>query len=314
MNNITQEDLQNAVADVVFDATEASLLPPVETEDGFQIVKIKKIKPSKTQTLREVRTQVIDDLKQQKISEDIANLTQEIEDAVSGGSTLEEIARTHKLAIVNSGFFERLDSTQNTQVSKEMIKAAFDQEIGEDGPVIENGPAVEGTPNTLFLLRVDEVKESHIPEMGAVTHSIKEKIILEKALQEAKGMAEEFVKLHGNAADTYVKKNASIRSKSYSWITMQAATDKKLDPAIIEKAFAQPKGGKDIISINDHIYIVENLDIRPVEVESNLGEYKEMKNTLMEVLNQDIFAQYMKALKEKHGVEVYDEEINTLLN
>jgi hypothetical protein len=35
---------------------------------------------------------------------------------------------------------------------------------------------------------------------------------------------------------------------------------------------------------------------------------------LMEVLNQDIFAQYMAALKTKHNVEIYDEEMDTLLS
>lgn len=309
MNNITQDDLQDSVADAVFSEDKPGLVGPVKTDDGYQIVKINKIKPGRTQSLREVKAQVIEDLKHQKLSEDIATLTQKIEDEVSGGATLEEIARNHELQIVHSGFFAKHEEAENPQVSPEMVKAAFDQSAGEDGPVIEVNQ------NMLFILRVDEIKESHIPEAASIKNSIRDDIVKQKAMEKAENIAAQLKNIKNNRAmDAFVRKNAFIRSKSYPWVNMQTISKTKLSPKIIEKAFSQNKGEKGIVKIDSHIYVVQTIDTKPVEVESDLRGYKEMKNSLMEVLNQDIFAQYMQALKAKHGVEIYDEEMDTLLS
>ncbi len=309
MSNITQDDLQDSVADAAFNVDTPTVVGPVKTEDGFQIIRINKIKPSRTQPLREVKAQVIDDLKQQKLTEDIANLTQQIEDEVSGGSTLEEIARNHELQIVHSGFFSKHEHAKAPQVSAEMVKAAFDQSTGEDGPVIEVNQ------NMLFIMRVDEIKEDHIPELSEIKQTIKDDITKLKALQKAKNIAKQLKESKSNASiDTIVRKNSFVKSKSYPWVNMQTITKTKLNPRIVEKAFSQRKGSKEIVDLDTSVYVIETIDTQPVEVESNLRGYKDMKNTLMEVLNQDIFAQYMEALKVKHGVEIYDEEMNTLLS
>ncbi len=311
INNVTPDDLQDVVSEVVFDVSKAPFITdPIKTEDGYQIVKIKKIKASHTQPLAVVKAQVIDDLRQQKLSEDIATLTQTIEDEVSGGSTLEEIARNHKLNIINSGFFHKSQGKLNNGIVPEMVKAAYDQAVGEDGPV------VEVNQSKLFILRVDAVQPEHIPELDAVKDTVRADILFQKAKDEAAIIAKKLQSMSGNkkATDELVRANAFIQSKTMGWKTMQTIAKDKLAPKVLEKAFSQKTGVRDLVETPSGFVVIETIDTKPVEIESKLREYKETKSMLMEVLNQDIFGQYIDALKEKHGVETYDEEMDTLLS
>jgi hypothetical protein len=54
--------------------------------------------------------------------------------------------------------------------------------------------------------------------------------------------------------------------------------------------------------------------IKKAVAEKNLGDYASLKMEIAELLTRDLLLQYFNALKEKHGVTIYDDVLETLVD
>lgn len=137
----------------------------------------------------DVKDQVIRDLQNQQAADKIYELTQNLDDALAGGATLEEIAKTHALQIVK---VEGVDGQGTTLAGvpspafqgHEMLKGAllstaFATEDGQDSNF------VEGPDGLYYIVRVDEMKPSQAQDFKEAQARVTKAWTLEQQIQEA---------------------------------------------------------------------------------------------------------------------------------
>ena len=109
--------------------------------------------------------------------DEMATLIQTIEDAISGGASLEEVAKTHNLKGVHTAHLAADAKKLQKGLQDHMLKTAFEQEVDETGPVVELEDGMA------YVVRVDRVDASVLPPSPLLRALCAN--ILEKRVQEA---------------------------------------------------------------------------------------------------------------------------------
>lgn len=152
----------------------------------------------------EVKDQVTHDLQTQMAADKIYELTQTLDDALAGGATLEEIAKTHSLAMVKvegvdgQGTLLSGDASSAFGVHEKMKEAllstAFATEDGQDSNFIE------GPEGMYYIVRVDEVKPSQAQDFKDAKLRVEKAWSLDQQIQEAVTRAQKLASDINNGA------------------------------------------------------------------------------------------------------------------
>ncbi|MCK8783540.1 SurA N-terminal domain-containing protein [Roseomonas sp. NAR14] len=87
-----------ALADAAFAAPEGGVTDPVQSPFGWHVLRVAKIEPPASRPLEAVRDEIRRDLQAERAIDLSYRRANEIEDALAGGATLEEVARRFGLA------------------------------------------------------------------------------------------------------------------------------------------------------------------------------------------------------------------------
>jgi len=91
-----------AAADQVFAAANGATVGPIKSALGFQIVHVDGIEKSAGKTLDQAKPEIVTALTAKKKTEALSTLAQKLEDAISGGSTFDEVTKANKLTVVST--------------------------------------------------------------------------------------------------------------------------------------------------------------------------------------------------------------------
>lgn len=314
-HKVGEEELADRVGDKAFSLKEGQTSEVFEGDNAeFQVVKVLKIRPSAPQPLSQVHTQVIADMRRQKAMDDMAALIQTIEDAISSGASLEEIAKTHHLSLIHAPLLTANagDSSSKTKVGglqSSMIKTAFEQSLDETGPVVEleDGSA--------YVVRVTQVIPQHIQPLESLKNRIEEGIVQER-LQKAIDAKIEWIFNKGEFSIKHrqaIAKDPSVQTfkvPTMTFLGLKEHPDVTQEIRSILWALSKDQGGRIVYKNRPAVISVDA--IKPANASKNLGDYASLKNEVAELLNRDILLQYFNALKEKHGVTIYEDVLSNL--
>jgi peptidyl-prolyl cis-trans isomerase D len=156
----------------------------VESEFGFHIIKVEGKEPARTQTLDEVRPQVIAALTQEKAHALASDRADAARARVVGGETLGAVAEADGLSVASPPPFAQNDMISGIGRNADVTKAAFGAAAGDVGPVID-------TPTGFVLFRVAERLPSHVPELATIRDRVEIAARNERAAALAKSTAED---------------------------------------------------------------------------------------------------------------------------
>lgn len=338
LKGVTQAELNDKLGEEAFDLKVGEVSDVVKSNEGFQTVKVLKITPPTTKSLKQVRTQVIADLQRQKAMDEMATLIQTIEDAISGGASLEEVAKDHKLKLIKETKPLALASKKQNHhkdLDDQMIKTAFEQEADEVGPVVEleDGRA--------YVVNVSDIQPENVKSFDALNSGERGNVrdhVLQSRLEETVKKEARFIfdakKIEGILAKQGITFNGKVLSKKHSippahlmLLKRDHAARKRVlppmnftglesNPEIDQKLRAEiwkvEKHGAAEINYQGSPAVIYVKDIKPAVVEKNIGEYTSLKHEMMEMLNRDLVLQYLDALKQKYGVTIYEDVLSTL--
>jgi peptidyl-prolyl cis-trans isomerase D len=311
LHHVTQEDLSDKLGEEAFELATGETSEVFKGEEGFQIVRVLKITPPTTKPLNQVHQQVVANLKRQKALDEVATLIQTIEDAISGGASLEEIAKIHGLKLIHIPSIPVTVQKTNIplHIEESMVKTAFEQDAGEAGPVVELEDGVA------YVVRVDQIEAPEVEPFDRVQKQVEEHLLAER-LKDAIDKKINFILNNGTMDAGHIQalqKDPSVLRITLPQINYTGSKDHpEITQEIRSAVWKVGQGQGVIVTYKDAPAVAYVERVKPAVVEKSLGEYTSLKGEMAEMLNRDLLIQYFEALKDKYDVRIYEDILNGL--
>ena len=181
-----------AVAAAAFGAPQGQLVGPIQGSFGFYVVRTERINTTPARPLASVRDEIARNITQRKANDALGELVARVEQQVSDGASVEEIARTERLSIVTTPPITAagLVPGQTWVVPPELqplLTAAFEVDPDNPEPIVEQVVA-----NQRFaLLGVERVIPAAAPPLAQIQDSVRMILVQEMALARARQAAQQ---------------------------------------------------------------------------------------------------------------------------
>ncbi|MGE3400993.1 MAG: peptidyl-prolyl cis-trans isomerase [Vicinamibacterales bacterium] len=277
----------------------------VQSQFGFHIIKVADKRPAVTRTLDEVRAQIEDQLAWQRVDQQIADQTTQLNTRIDDPSDLDAVARERGLTVTESGFFAREDPVPGLGPAPQVASAAFTL---ADNTVTD---AVT-TPRGPVYFTVTAKRDPYVPELDEVRDRVREDVLRTKATEMSRTRGGEIAAGLRSARDfAAAAKAQGFEAKTTELVPRESALpDVGVSQEIDRAAFALPVGGvSDPITTSDGTYIVrvtERDDVTPEEFRQARDQFRE--ELLAERKNR-FFSAYMTKAKANMRIEINDEVV-----
>ena len=179
-----------AVANAAYSAPQGAVTPPIQSPFGWHVVRVEAIERTPATPLAAVRAELEAQITQRKQTESLGALVTKIEDALSEGSSFEEVARANGLAvqetppITATGAQPGVAGWRPSPELGPLLKAAFERAPDED-------PAVETiVPDQRFaMLAIGRVVPAAPPQLAQIAPNVKADLVRRRAAERARAVA-----------------------------------------------------------------------------------------------------------------------------
>lgn len=207
--------LEPAAEEIAQQLTEAGQVSqPVKIEDGYQILKLTNLVAGETQTLEQVKEQIITELKKQFAEEAFhskAELLKEKSFEIS--DSLNEAAEAIGVVVETSPQFG-LTSRDGIFANQQVKDAAFSSDVKE---ALMNSQPIELGENHLVVLRLKEHVPSEIQPLEQVKERVKNDVLQSKAKSKASEIADQvFTKLESSESVEDI-----VKAQSLEWTDLE---------------------------------------------------------------------------------------------
>ncbi len=312
--HVPQGVLKEEIDSVAFGLKQDTLSQIIDTSEGKRIILITDIRPTTVELLQAVRPQVLKRAKRDLAQEKMLALSSEIDDKISSGSILEEIANEYDFMLIRTNAIDRTgqsaESEGTNNLSEDILNTIFSQEEKVDGIFQETNDG------TTYLVRVDEIISPSIPSFQTIQSNVeqayKAKARQEAALYTAQNI-QKSLKSGASSIQTIVNMHTAATQKSFNNVTRAELAEKTpLPGAFISKIYNAPPG-ESLIDANDDTAIVAvTRSIASEESTHNANDTAEIRALIENTLTQDLESSFVNTLKEKFGVSVDEERLEQL--
>ena len=293
--------------EVVFKQKEGDVSALVETQFGFHIVKLTGIKPGKTRTLAEVRSEIEGELKREAAQRKFAEAAEEFSSTVYEQSTsLQPAADKFKLKIQKSASIARNTDPKALAAlgplgNEKIVADLFSKDAVEDK---RNAEAVEVAPNTLVAARVLEyVPASTIP-FASVKDDIEKLLRAQQLADLAKAFGEKtLAELVKGGEDKLAWSPARSISRMQSRQMLSPAAVQAVFKADARKlpAYAGAEVGDSYV-----IYKIVKLEVPETFDENKRKAFQAQYGAIMA---QEDLASYLASLRARYKIKINKDKL-----
>lgn len=297
-----------ALADAAFSLERGQTSPPLQGAFGWFIVRVDGIEPGGAQSFDDVRDRLRRDLALDQAIEGVYRLSNDLDDMLGGGATLEEAARTVNVPIMRIAALDRqgrddIGDPVDLPDPRRFLEVAFDLESGMPSLMHETDD------NGYFVLRVDRVTPSQIPPFDAVRDRVAEDWARDQRARKAREQAEA-LKSRLELGDDFraVAEDAGLSiARTGAFNRSGAGGGVELPPILVADLFDASVGGVAMARARDAYLIakLEAINEAPPADRDRLAA-EGLREGLSAAIASDILVQYREALAARHGVKVND--------
>jgi peptidyl-prolyl cis-trans isomerase D len=179
-----------AVANAAYSAPQGAVTPPIQSPFGWHVVRVEAIERSPATPLAAARPELEAEITRRKHTEALGTLVTRIEDALSEGSSFEEVARANGLSvqetppITATGAQPGVAGWRPSPEVGSLLKPAFERAPDED-------PAVETlVPDQRFaILAIGRVVPAAPPQLAQIAPIVKADLVRKRAAERARAVA-----------------------------------------------------------------------------------------------------------------------------
>ena len=315
LGKIEREHIIEDAAAAVFTATKKSVTKPVKSPFGWHIFHVRDIDPPSAAPLSEVRATLEKEIKQQVLDDAFNKLLNQIEDALAGGTPLQEAAKEFGIAVSTIGPITREGKTPDGSMAKlppldRFLEVAFKTEDKMESPLINsNGGAY-------YIVRVDTLQPQRQRSLDEVRGLVTTAWQKEERAQRLQQMATEMAaKMADKAAraDAINHYNLNTLYTGRLKRTQTQAGETPLPPAMVSDIFARPAGAStEAYPLSSGQYAIavagERIPAGPMKPE----DAREIREELEANLKREIGGEYLAYLERKYPVTINDALIQSL--
>jgi peptidyl-prolyl cis-trans isomerase D len=190
-----------AVAAQVFGGSAGTVIGPVQSATGFDVVKVESISPASGRTLAQARGEIVEKLSAEKRKNALADLVTRVEDQLGEGRTFEEVARGNRLPVLSTPALTRAGAAPEQPEFRlpaeygALPGLAFD--LGADDDAV-----VETLPNEAgyALVDVTEVVPSTPAPLSRIAAQVRSDYLAKRASDRAAAAANQVLAATGRGA------------------------------------------------------------------------------------------------------------------
>ncbi|HEX3499799.1 MAG TPA: peptidyl-prolyl cis-trans isomerase [Stellaceae bacterium] len=310
---VKREELPPELADATFALKDGEIGKPTQSPLGWHIIKVTGVEVGSTKPFEAVSDQLHKDVAREMAADELYKRSNEIEDALAGGATLDQVAEKFALkpTKIAAGDLDGKDPAGAPVAlpnADEILRVAFNTDQGQTTRMNET------KDNGYFILHVDSVQPSVIKPLAEVKDRTKELYLADKQSTAAETEAKAI-----SAAVTADKTLAAIAAEKQVAVTTTPAVTRRgsgqanLPASVVAKMFDIKPGETAVTSGPDGWYVVQLKTIDIPDPATDSATVTQVTEQLTEGMRGDILSQFEKALRNRYPVTVRQQEIDRLL-
>ena len=188
---IQQGIMQDEVDSFLFSADEGDISDPIQSKDGFHIVKVGAIKGGPNNTFDNLREEVDAEYRQIQAENQFIEQSEIMTDlAYAHPDTLDPAAEATGMEIYETDFFSREEKEGEITGQAKIISASFSDDIRDAG---NNSDPIEISDTRIVVLRVIEQQPEKLRALSEVKALITETIKTSRAQETAQTLGNEII-------------------------------------------------------------------------------------------------------------------------
>jgi peptidyl-prolyl cis-trans isomerase D len=295
-------------------AIEPDTIPdPFKSDLGWHVIKVTKIEPATVRKLDEVRADVEEQLRKDRAADAMPTLVNRIEDALAGGSTLEEAAARFKFTLT------RLDAVDATGTRPDGGKVADLPDLAAILPIAfdlaqgAHSPVTEGADNNSFVVRVDGLTPSRVKPLAEVRDQVIAVWKTEQRAREAVDKATEIEnQLKAGAGIEEVAKATGATLATTEPLTREPGRAPKLPADLIKALFTLAPGGVAKGATADGQMVARLKEILPADPHAAAAPLTTVRDAAREGLANDLLEEFADALRTQYPVRINRDRIQAM--
>jgi peptidyl-prolyl cis-trans isomerase D len=310
---VKRDELPPELADAAFALKDGEVGKPTQTPLGWHIIKVTGVEAGATKPFEEVRDQLRKDVARETAADELYKRSNDIEDALAGGSSLDQVAekfalKPTKIAAVDLDDKDPAGAAVALANADEILRVAFNTDQGQTTRMNET------KDNGYFILHVDTVQPSVIKPLAEVKDRAKELFLADKQSAAAETEAKEIA-----GAVTADKTLAAIAADKGLTVTTTPAVTRRggsqasLPASVVAKMFDIKPGETTVTNGPDGWYVVQLKTIEVPDPATDTATVTQVTEQLTDGMRGDILSQFEKALRSRYPVTVHQQEIDRLL-
>ena len=308
-----------AVAAAVFGAAKGATVGPVRGPFGWHVVKVEDVIITPARPLASVRGALAAEIQKRKAANALNDLATRIENAISEGSTLDEIAAAQKLTVKETAPVTATGAAPETagwQAPPElqpMLEGAFALEPGED-------PGVETIEENqrYAVVAVTRSIPAAAPPLARIRDRVKADLVVRRASERARAVASAIVaRINGGMAPAQAFAQAQVKLPAVETLTAtrrEIARANAQVPPPMAMMFSLPRGKARILAAPDgRGWFVVYLDrIVPGDASKEPGLAQAVRTQFGAIIGEEYAAQFTNAVRAELDIERNDDAVKAL--
>lgn len=310
--------LSNDIADAAFTPAKGGHSAPVKSPLGWHVLIVDEVTPGDVRLLDEVKDKLLDELRSERALTNLFETSNQLEDLLGGGQTLEEAATALgitlvKLSDVDANGVALADGKPVTApYAQELIAKSFELSAGSDSQMIETADN-----KAFFVVRADAVTPSALRPLDTVKALVGAQWKQDQQAAKAAQLAE-VIKTRLAAGEDA---KAVAQSLGFDAFTTEpfnrlgtGLEQGALPATLIEASFAL-KADEVTLAPGTGAHTVARLvNITDAAIDPADAMYKAIHDQALQGLQGDLAAQLSNALQERFPVSINQNALNDLAN
>jgi peptidyl-prolyl cis-trans isomerase D len=316
MNKVEESAILPELAQDVLALKEGNVTKAVKSPMGWHVVQLKKIHAGGKRSFDEAKVDLQKTLQEERAGDMIAKTINQLDDALAGGKSLEDVADSLRLQLSRYASLDAKGLQPDGQPPKEalpatelVLPASASLNSGETSQVLDDGSG------QYYVVRVDQITPSQTQPFDVVKEKVRTAWTEEQYYNKAAAAAEDMAKeLREGKKATSFASMPGVSLRLSQPMSVLSEPDKELPPEIVPQVFHMKKGDVTTAARHGKQYIVRLNDIVPVDPAKPESSRLKIVADLQEKYPQNVLEQYMAYMETLFPTKIDIDFLNALKN